>query len=323
MKARRAETPVHLAELPWSALTVTVLVGLATIGHLGSAGWLLTVPLVCLAAHLWPHLTLVAPLAGLALSAALFTLAALIGAPGVPLVATGAVYLAVAYSAVLLNVPRRALERQLADTERRAAEDQQALQVMARLAQLSARSDLNLTQAASCALQLLHPVVPLGGAALLRAPHEAVLGEDVLLGGTPDLPVPAGWWLGPEAHTATFRDHTACDTPHALALLPLAGGEAPVVLLAVRGGHAPRWSVQDRQLLTAAARAASGAAGAAGGAGGPRAPRRPHRLPEPPRLHARHGRPGRHAARAAVRNRTAGPGRLQGAERSLRARARR
>lgn len=263
--------PALLDDLPLSALVFSVALVLGGLAAGGSGGWFLTLPLVSLYAHLWPRRALLLPPAGLALSAALYGLARWFGAQETPLWPTALIYLALAYGAVWSLLPLVRLRGELHANLERASADQRRLEVMAELAQLSARTDLNLNQAAWLATELLRPTLTLGAAALYvsapgqppslepvfarpgRAFPDAHPQPDSEFGQAHGLQTPTFVNLAAAAKTWRGGPHAP---PSAYAALPLhLEGERQVSLIVLGGATLARWGVQDRQLLLAATRA--------------------------------------------------------------------
>jgi diguanylate cyclase (GGDEF)-like protein len=258
------------SEIGAAALVLSSCLSLAGMWLGGGIGWCLTVPLIGLAAWLWPRRALLMPLLGLGLSAALYSLARALGAPSTLLPETSLIVLALGYSIILALRPGLRLQVQLEATTARVELEQEVLEVQANLAQLAARSDLSVPEAARLALRLLGSALPQTGALLLSHFPDGRREVEELIGGIlPDTPGPAIW----EAHRASQAsffnavawtaldpgwygaDRRGADWCGAVAILPLRlPGEVSVSLVLGRAGQAARWGLHDRQLLETASR---------------------------------------------------------------------
>ncbi|WP_420595900.1 HD domain-containing phosphohydrolase [Deinococcus sp.] len=258
-------------QLLTGSLILSVGGSLAAMALGGGLGWFLTVPLVGLAAHFWPRWLLLLPVLGLGLSAALYGVAQLFGAPTAPVMITAAVYLLLAGSMVLAIYAAVRLRRELEASYAHAELEQSVLEIMAQIAQLSARTELDTLEAARLALHLVLPVLHLDTALLLTGSPDTVPQLETLLPGEGSLTFPdlaAEVWQAHLAQLPTFSNQIAqtmanCAAPNlALAALPLhLPGKVPVSLVALRCFQAnSRWGVHDRQLLLAVARAVRQAA---------------------------------------------------------------
>ncbi|GHF42841.1 diguanylate cyclase (GGDEF)-like protein [Deinococcus metalli] len=255
-------------ELWIGALILTALVTLMMLVTWGGIGWFATVPLVTLYGALWPRRALLMPLLGLTLSAGLYVLARRFGAPAVHVLPTVLLHLALTGTVMVVLQPIVKLRDLLHETLGRAAADQLKLEVMADLAQVSARGQLGAVSAAEAAEAVLRRAVPLGGLMLVTTcPDSSVTANVVGLRPVhlPEVRPGSPLWDAHSASQPTFVNGGAVlpAGPRAegerpgWAMLPLhLPGDARVSLLAL-GSDATgqRWGVQDRQLLTAAARA--------------------------------------------------------------------
>ncbi|THF85525.1 GGDEF domain-containing protein [Deinococcus sp. KSM4-11] len=255
-------------ELWIGALLLTVFVTLAMLVYWGGLGWFATVPLVILYSSLWPRHAFVMPVLGLALSVGLYGLARHFGAPTTPVLPTALLHLTLTGAVVLVVQPTVRLRLLLHETLERAAADQQKLEVMAELAQVSARGHLGALPAAEAAEAVLRKALSLGGVTLVTSIPDGPLTLNAVGSSgavVPEVSPGSPLWEAHLSQQATFMNGgsapaatlTLGGRPTAWAMLPLhVPGDARFSLL-VLGSEATgqRWGVQERQLLTAAARA--------------------------------------------------------------------
>lgn len=233
-------------------------------------GWLLTLPLVCLGGANWPRLAPLLPPIGLALSAGLYVLARRFGAPEAPLAPTVLIYLLLGWSALALLRPVTALRAQLALERAQARRDAQTLQGMTQLAELSARTDLDLHRAAALAAHPLARALDVRALSLYTSrPGQPARLEELSLPGDPpgihprDLEGRAALIQAHHDPRPTFVNASSSDRPGgtpgeaaAWAIMPLNQTDQDgCSLLVVGSADLIRWGVQERTLLETAARA--------------------------------------------------------------------